>query len=341
VPAQDASPAPPSPAAEPVRRLASGAFTALCWLLAVALAVFGLTRLTGLQSGVLLVQLTSFTPYVAAGALAVAALAALGRRLVPAALAGVAAAVLIACVAPRALASPESGDAGVPLVVMSVNLRLGGADPQAVVDLVRAEHVDVLALQELTPESEQALLALGLGEELPYRESHPHVGASGTALFARGALTDGGSRIVSDEGHDQAYATLTMPGAAPVTLESVHPVPPLSNDLLPYWRVALGNQLPATTPGPPRILVGDFNATLDHAELRRLLATGYRDAADEVGAGLTPTWPFYGLRAAVTPKIAIDHVLVPAGVGVRDFRAVTIPYTDHRAVIVTLRLPRA
>ena len=37
--------------------------------------------------------------------------------------------------------------------------------------------------------------------------------------------------------------------------------------------------------GPPRILAGDFNATLDHALLRRLLATGYVDAADRDGRG--------------------------------------------------------
>ena len=41
-----------------------------------------------------------------------------------------------------------------------------------------------------------------------------------------------------------------------------------------------------------RLLVGDFNATLDHAALRRLLDTGYRDAASVVGQGMTPTcWP--------------------------------------------------
>ena len=32
-----------------------------------------------------------------------------------------------------------------------------------------------------------------------------------------------------------------------------------------------------------RILAGDFNATLDHAELRRLIGRGYHDAAEQAG----------------------------------------------------------
>ena len=38
--------------------------------------------------------------------------------------------------------------------------------------------------------------------------------------------------------------------------------------------------------GDVRILAGDFNATLDHPELRALLDRGYVDAADAAGAGL-------------------------------------------------------
>ena len=45
------------------------------------------------------------------------------------------------------------------------------------------------------------------------------------------------------------------------------------------WRGDLRALPPATPDGPLRILAGDFNATLDHAELRRLLDTGYEDAA--------------------------------------------------------------
>jgi hypothetical protein len=41
------------------------------------------------------------------------------------------------------------------------------------------------------------------------------------------------------------------------------------------------------------------------------------------------------------PKVTIDHVLVDRGIGVRDFDAVTVPLTDHRAIIATVVVPAA
>ena len=64
--------------------------------------------------------------------------------------------------------------------------------------------------------------------------------------------------------------------------------------------------LPSSGAGPPRVLAGDFNATLDHAELRRLLDRGYRDAAEQAGVALRPTWP---AGKSLPTLVTIDHVL--------------------------------
>jgi len=311
----------------------------VAWPLATGAATVALVRVLGLDWGAPLVQIVAFTPYLAIGGAVAAVLSGLTRRPVATVVTAVAALSLVTVVAPRALGSPATGP-GTPLVVMSANLRYGGADAASIVDLMRDADVDVLALQELTPEGEQALLDRGLAEVLPFRESHPGPWASGTAVYARWPLSDGGVRTPSDDGFLQAYATVTLDHGS-VTIESVHPVPPIDARQTREWLAGLVNQLPADEGGPPRILAGDFNATLDHRALRALLATGYQDAADTVGAGLTPTWPFYGRRSAVTPKVALDHILVPNGIGVRDFRAVTIPRTDHRAILATLLLPPA
>jgi endonuclease/exonuclease/phosphatase family metal-dependent hydrolase len=82
------------------------------------------------------------------------------------------------------------------------------------------------------------------------------------------------------------------------------------------------------------LLIGDFNATLDHAAVRRLLDTGYVDAADAVGNGLTPTW-----QASLVPPVSIDHVLVEEGIGVRAVRVHDIARSDHRAVVADLVVP--
>jgi endonuclease/exonuclease/phosphatase (EEP) superfamily protein YafD len=309
----------------------------IAWPLAAAAATVSLVRLLGLDRIPPLVQLIAFTPYLTLACAVAAVLIGLTRRPAATGIAAVATLSLLAVVVPRTVGSPGAGD-GEPLVVMSANLRLGGADPTSIVELVRDARVDVLALQELTEEAEEAFLARGLAEALPHHESHPGPAASGTAIYSRLPLTSPGVRSVSPVGFAQAYATVTL-NDRPVIIESVHPVPPSSIRLTAYWLTGLGNQLPADAPGAPRILAGDFNATVDHHAMRAVLATGYRDAADAVGAGLTPTWPYYGRRSLVTPKVALDHILVPDGMGVRDFRVVTIPRSDHRAIIATVLIP--
>jgi endonuclease/exonuclease/phosphatase (EEP) superfamily protein YafD len=87
--------------------------------------------------------------------------------------------------------------------------------------------------------------------------------------------------------------------------------------------------------GQVRLLIGDFNATLDHAVLRRLLATGYRDAGDVAGAGLAASWPYDKLF----PRVTIDHVLADRRIGVRGYAVKPVPRSDHRSVFAELLLP--
>jgi endonuclease/exonuclease/phosphatase (EEP) superfamily protein YafD len=86
-----------------------------------------------------------------------------------------------------------------------------------------------------------------------------------------------------------------------------------------------------------RLLAGDFNATLDHAELRRVLDRGYRDAAERAGVGLRPTWP--AGKTLLPTLITIDHVLADRRVRVISARSVAIPGSDHRGVLAELLLP--
>lgn len=112
---------------------------------------------------------------------------------------------------------------------------------------------------------------------------------------------------------------------------------PYSMAALDSWRIDLLAQPAATPDGPPRILAGDFNATLDHAPLRALLDTGYVDAARAAGAGLIGTWgPYDG---DVIPPVTIDHVLVDARIGVRKVSVHPLPGSDHRPVLAELSLP--
>ncbi|MDT5038526.1 MAG: hypothetical protein QOE03_3711 [Micromonosporaceae bacterium] len=305
------------------------------WLLVAACAGWALVRVFGLDTGGLVIMLISFTPYVAFGSVAVLAAALALRTWWAAGVAGLAAAALLACVLPRAVPGHAVATAGPRLRILSSNMLVGGADPRSIVELVRRERVDLLALQEFTPDAERRLDAAGLADLLPHRVSYPIVGTEGSGLFSRYPLRDDGLRT-QRSGFTQARATVSVPGVGGVAVESAHPCAPSSPTMVACWRADLIDEPPATPGAGLRVLAGDFNSTLDHTEFRRLIASGYRDAADVRGGGLRPTWPFDGTPV---PPVTIDHILADRRAGVARYAVFTVRNSDHHAIFAELVLP--
>jgi endonuclease/exonuclease/phosphatase family metal-dependent hydrolase len=312
--------------------------TILVWLLMLPGAAWAVVRLGGWERGPL-IPLFAFTPYVAAWSIIPLLVAVFARRWLAASFAVVTVALFAVSVLPRTLPDRHPGPTqGVDLHVMTANMLEGGADPATIVSLVRNHDVAVLALQEFTPAARDALAAAGLGATLPYGSLAPELDTTGSAVYSRYPVTaDDFHR--NGGGFLQAYATITPPGSVPLLVESAHPLAP---SILPYlkdWRADLDAEPRADPQAAPRILLGDFNSTLDHAPLRALISHGYRDAADSVGAGLIGTWgPYDG---DPIPPVTIDHVLVDRRIGVRDVKVRGLPNSDHRAVLADLVVPAA
>ena len=133
---------------------------------------------------------------------------------------------------------------------------------------------------------------------------------------------------------------MQVPGALPVTITSVHPLAPASPAEFDAWAQSLAQQPKATPKGTVRLLIGDFNATLDFARLRTLLDSGYEDVADKLGDGLAPTWPYAGAKQAFVPKVTLDHVLVDPRIGISSYGTNRVERTDHKSIHATLTLPR-
>ncbi|GAB1642672.1 endonuclease/exonuclease/phosphatase family protein [Krasilnikovia sp. MM14-A1259] len=326
------------PTTRPARRVLR---TVLLWVLLLPGAAWAVVRFGGWERDSL-VQLFAFTPYVAAWAVVPALLAFAARRWLTAAVATVSAALLIVCVLPRSMADHDRGpQTGVTLHVLTGNMYVGHADPATIVRLVRENDVAVLALQEYTGAARTALATAGLDQLLPYSSLALPIGgdengATGSALYSRYPIVAPGVRH-NGGGFQQAYGTIQPPGARPVTFESAHPLAPFAVDVLPKWRSDLQAQPHAEASGPLRVLMGDFNSTLDHRALRTVVSHGYRDAADATGKGLIGTWgPYADPRL---PPVTIDHVLVDERIGVADVSVHGLPHSDHRAVLADLRLP--
>ncbi|WP_302893152.1 endonuclease/exonuclease/phosphatase family protein [Actinomadura luzonensis] len=295
-------------------------------------AAWAAVRVAGLERGSLPTQIMTATPYAAAGSLVPLLMAALGRRRAATAVALLATTALGFAVLPRALGTAEAA-AGRPFRVMTINMLFGRADAETIVRLVREFDPDVLSTQELTPGAVSDLDAAGLKELMPHRVLQAEWSAAGSGLFSKHELRELPD-MVPDVGHRMPAAAVSLPGGDPVEFVDVHPYPPLGPNVV-NWNEAL-DTLPSASPDRVRVLAGDFNASLDHAALRGVLSRGYKDAADQVGAGLIPTWP---ANKKVPPIITIDHVLVDRRVAVRAVDVRTVPGTDHRAVLAELTLP--
>jgi endonuclease/exonuclease/phosphatase (EEP) superfamily protein YafD len=321
----------------PARRNRRSALTVLFWLLLLPGLIWAVIRLGGWERGPL-VQLFAFTPYVAAWSWLPALLALATQRWTAGGIALVVAVALAASVLPRVLPGRDRGPAaGVRLSVMTSNMLFGGADPAAIVQLVRDHDVAVLAVQEFTPDGREALAKAGLDDLLPYSSLADEPGPSGSGVYSRFPVTATGDRR-NGGGFRQAYATVQPPGAGPVIVESAHPLAPWSVRVNNDWRADLAAQPKPDPQGAPRILLGDFNATLDHGPMRDLIASGYRDAAEVTGRGLARTWPE---DKRFVPPVTIDHVLADERIGVREVSVHHIPDSDHRAVIAALTVPAA
>lgn len=298
--------------------------------------LWALLRTLGLEHGHPLVASVAFSPYAAALAPLPVLVALLLRRWLVAAVAGVAALALLTALVPRTLPGPQRAQPdtrGRSVVVMTANLHFGRADADAIVRLVRDHDVDLLSLQELTPDALRRLDAAGAARLLPARSVRPDRRWSGLGLLARASLRAAPLRC--DSSRAQLEAVLSTGDGRALRVVAVHPLPPVSRANTRAWGVALRNLPDARANGVPRVLLGDFNATLDHHELRRLLSRGYVDAADATGDGLRPTWPTTGRR----PPLTIDHVLFARPIKVNRFSLHTIPGSDHRALIAELLLP--
>ncbi|MDQ0756171.1 hypothetical protein [Arthrobacter sp. B3I4] len=144
-------------------------------LLAAPVATLSVCRATPWQWPEPVVQLLAFTPWLTVPAGLSLLCAGLGRRpwaaAVAAALLALQAVWLLAPghAVPATDSSPESGSGRLELVAMSVNAKLGRADADEIVRLVRDNRVALLAVQEQTPALESRLRAAGLPELLPYR----------------------------------------------------------------------------------------------------------------------------------------------------------------------------
>jgi endonuclease/exonuclease/phosphatase (EEP) superfamily protein YafD len=237
--------------------------------------------------------------------------------------------------ASRRRRAPDSGPAGPCVRLLTVNAQCGRASADVIVRRVRDHLVDVLAVQELTPDLARRLAAAGLCKLLPCSEVHEHPGHAGTGIWSRWPVQP----LPPVPGLVSAAprAAVTIAGQ-PVVLTAVHVLPPVHGRER-GWQRELGRlRSELTGVVGPQLVAGDFNATRDHRCFRQLLDAGFLDCADAARRRRWPafTWPATRRRL---PVMRLDHVLATqAHFAVRASRTLRVPDTDHRGVLAIVQL---
>ncbi|HET6938355.1 MAG TPA: endonuclease/exonuclease/phosphatase family protein, partial [Nocardioides sp.] len=244
----------------------------LFWVVAALLAIPALTltvaRVFDSDNGTM-IRIEAFTPlampvYVVLVVwLALGAALTKGRRREPVT-AAVLAVVLLGLhvwwFAPQVVGSnPAPAEGAQRIVVMNANLYEGRGSAEDVVDAVRDNHVDVLVLEEITPQLLEQMDALGLAELLPDRVGEPDPFVAGTMILADQPLTDHVRLRTVFQGWEATYDGLTVLGVHPVA-----PVDPAG------WKADHAAILKQAEDDQADLIVGDMNATADHEPMRQL-----------------------------------------------------------------------
>lgn len=219
----------------------------------------------------------------------------------------------------------ETGTPRLELSLLTANLAQS-QDASALRALLDRQPVDLVLLQEVTPELAQQL---GRWQDYPYRLLAPEDTPFGLALLSRKAL-DGARVSIDADGIPAIESRVVLPGQA-IALTVVHPMPPLS----PYWHQKrnLGLQVllqKNAAHGLPGLVAGDFNASPWSQALRGVQALGWQRASD-----LNPSWPSLG-RGWL--GIAIDQVVVNGPWRVADQGLGPNLGSDHLPRLMRLQL---
>ncbi|MEJ8281134.1 endonuclease/exonuclease/phosphatase family protein [Pseudonocardia spirodelae] len=281
-----------------------------------------------------LVGLVALRPHLGLAGLGTATALLLARRRRAAAVAGGLGA-LAAGPALRRLVphTPAARPQGPELTVLVANVLLGRADPVALAATIVDRRPDVVVL----PEAGAAFLGAVLPRSTGYRgwsSVPPGVeDRHGTVVLVSPRAGDVDVR--PGRGTRLPHLEVTGGLLGLRTLYAVHTSAPTNPRWTRMWadELALLGRWTRTRPAP--LVAGDLNAVADHRRLRDALG-GCVDAADGTGDDLVGTYPSSLPRWA---GIRIDHVLVPRGSATRRHEVLDIAGSDHRAVLVTVRLP--
>lgn len=221
---------------------------------------------------------------------------------------------------------------GPQLTVATLNLHFGGADLKAL-GASPAAKASILVLTETTDKTRQVLASGAWAKSFPHRAGFPDSFMGGTVILSRSPLSEVKRTDERDTGTNAAFRVDTALGK--LVIMGAHPSNPVQ-DARVWLRdsQAVLDLAEAVGGKYPRVLAGDFNATLESATLRKFLGRGFSDAAATAGSGWQPTYP---ANSDCPPAITIDHVLTSTELVTVRTQTFSVAGTDHFGLVAVLQ----
>jgi endonuclease/exonuclease/phosphatase (EEP) superfamily protein YafD len=310
--------------------------TLTVWLVRLGGCVFAAqalligVRLTGADRPGFLPTLYAVFPYILFLSFPLIALYNLLSRYGMATLFGVVGLFALHTISPAVFGNPVAVPAGTPrLSVLFANMWDNNPDPSKALRSVLTTKADIYILTEfhveqLTADDRDLLNALFRTQVVDKTDFVilTELDAPRFRNFSTG-FSSGSELLFNIEDRD-------------VTVFAVHPPAPNKRESNAWFSglLAITRQIP--TFARNTMVIGDFNTTRWQPGYQRILDLGYRDAHDELGEGLTTSWPVRGHR--YPPFVRIDHALVSAGVEPQRIADVNVPGGDHDGFILEVAL---
>ncbi|MCK2037541.1 endonuclease/exonuclease/phosphatase family protein [Microbacterium sp. SSW1-49] len=230
---------------------------------------------------------------------------------------------------------PQGLSPGVTKVrLVSANVLYDNQHLPALGDDLAGDRADVVVVQEVTDDVLSAVQQSALWTDYPYRALAPAPFYHGAATFSKYPISNARTIMV---GSSPMLLTDLQTSGGTLRLINVHTVAPLTTADARTWADQFADLHGVLDASPyPIVLAGDFNATMDHAPLDRLVHGDVRDAFTVAGSGFGTTWPRWSWP--MPSVMRLDHVLVRGAVEVGSVVERTSIGSDHRRLVVELGL---
>lgn len=226
--------------------------------------------------------------------------------------------------------------------VMTLNCRYGHANAEQIIDIAKKYNVDTLLLQEVSETLVKKLFdhdidKLFTTHQIGEKSANDNGGFN--AIFTKRSAQKSLGKSIKFNAANIPLITTKIDNIT-VNFASAHTKSPMRG--CAAWSegiLSLSNICEIEKDENTKILTviaGDFNSIFDHPSFRKLLKSGLRDTAIELGMRLR-TWPAW-LR---WPNITLDHVLFKSNncfAKPQFHKSIVIDGTDHLAYITYIRL---